>query len=248
MRIKTTLGLSILFFVSLVFLKTLYAADVITNRTGTIKITRPDGIVLTVNKHEPLPVIPSGSTMEVLSGGIDIAPTEGFIQVVVGNSVATVKAGDSVTASFEPKTKMASFKSNSGQISVITGNTTAMIKVSQEALFNLDKRTGVVEVRSVKGTIETITVGIKTSVSQGAIAMISADPNTRNIRVKSVEGNVIVTSIDGGVIMLAKAESTDIEGSAEGEIQTFAEEMAVPFVPAEEPVEPERPEASPHIP
>lgn len=248
MKIKTILGLLMLFFVSLVFLKTLYAVDIITNRTGTIKITRPDGIVLTVNKDEPLPAIPSGSTVEVLSGGIDIAPTEGFIQVVVGNSVATVKAGDRLTASIVPETKMASFKSDSGQISVITGNTTAVVKAGQEVLLGLDKRTGVVKVRSINGTIETITIGVKTSVSQGAIVMISANANTRNVHVESAEGNVIVISIDGEVIMLAKAESTDTAGSAEGEIQTFAEEMAMPFVPAEEPAEPERPEASPHRP
>lgn len=224
------------------------AASFILNRTGTIKITQPDGTVLTVNSKEPLPVIPSGSTVEVLYGSIDIAPAEGFIQVVVANSVATVKAGDRVTASIDPKTKMASFKSDSGKISIITGNTTAMVKAGQEALFSLDKRTGVVEVKSVNGTIETVTVGVKVSVSLGAVTMIKADPKTRNVYVKSVAGDVEVISIDGKVIMLAKAESIDIVGSAEGKIQSFEEVAEMVPVLEEEPVEPERTEASPHRP
>ena len=231
-----------------VFSITLCAQEVITQRTGPIKITKPDGSVLTVGKEEALPDIPSGSTVEVLSGGIEVKPLEGFIQVVVGDSIAAVKAGDRATASMEPKKRMADFKVEAGQINIITGNTTTTVKAGQQVQIGLDRDTGVTEVKSIKGSIETVTVGVKVSVPQDAIAKISADAKTRNVHVESVNGYIVVTPIDGKVIMLAKAESIDTEAKAEGEIQTFAEAAVPLFVPVEEPAEPERPEASPFRP
>jgi len=216
------------------------------NRTGTIKITLPDSTVLVIGKDDALPDIPSGSKVEIISGSLDIGPSAGFIQLVVGDSVATVKAGDRVTASIDPATKMEGFKVSAGQIKIITGNTSTTVQTNQEVRISLDKRTGRTEVRSVKGDIETTTIGVKVMVRQGADALIDIDPKTRTVHVKSIDGDVTVASLDGKVIRLAKAESTQTEGSVEGEIQTFGEIEA--FIPAEEPVEPERPEASPHRP
>lgn len=243
-------GISLMFIVLVIFFfqESLMARSLISNRSGTIKITRPDGSVLTVEKDEALPAIPSGSAIEVLDGSIEVTPAKGFIQLIVGDSAATVNAGDKVRASIDLKTGMADFAVGAGKISIVTGNTTTTVKTGQQAQIDLVKRIGIVEVRSIKGAIETVTMGVETSVLQGAAAKISVDAKTRNVRVESVEGDVIVISIDGKEIMLAKAESTDTEGSVEGEVQTFAEEIAEPFVPAEEPAEPEIPEASPHRP
>ena len=239
--------------ISLIFLATTIfffqdglSAQTTLNRTGTIKITLPDSTVLVIGKDDALPDIPSGSRVEIISGSLDIGPSAGFIQLVVGDSVATVKAGDRVTASIDPATKMEGFKVSAGQIKIITGNTSTTVQTNQEVRISLDKRTGRTEVRSVKGDIETTTIGVKVMVRQGADALIDIDPKTRTVHVKSIDGDVTVASLDGKVIRLAKAESTQTEGSVEGEIQTFGEIEA--FIPAEEPVEPERPEASPHRP
>ena len=238
-----------LFFVAtMVFFSqdNLFAKDLVLNRTGAIRITKPDGTVLKVEKDQALPEIPSGSKVEVITGSIGIEPSEGFIQVVVGDSVAMVKAGDIVTASMDLETNMADFEALAGQIRIITGNTTTIVNSGQKVKISLDKRTAIVEVRSIKGTIGTITAGVKVLVPQDATARISADAKTRKVRVEAINGYVNVMAIDGEVIMLAKAESLDIEASVAGEIQTFAEEAIAPFVPVEEPAEPERPEASPH--
>jgi hypothetical protein len=230
------------------FQGSLSAQTTILSRTGTIKITLPDSTVLVIGKDDALPDIPSGSKVEIISGSLDIGPSAGFIQLVVGDSVATVKAGDRVTASIDPATKMEGFKVSAGQIKIITGNTSTTVQTNQEVRISLDKRTGRTEVRSVKGDIETTTIGVKVMVRQGADALIDIDPKTRTVHVKSIDGDVTVASLDGKVIRLAKAESTQAEGSVEGEIQTFGEEAMPAFVPAEEPAEPERPEASPHRP
>ena len=82
---------------AVVLLQTVSAAAItVTNRTGTIRITRPDGAVLTVNAEDPLPEIPSGSKIELLTGAAEFALTEGSIEVIVAGSIATVEAGDSL--------------------------------------------------------------------------------------------------------------------------------------------------------
>jgi hypothetical protein len=226
---------------------TLIAGDIILNRTGNIKITKPDGAVLTVGKDESLPDIPSGSTVVILDGIIEVSPTTGFIKIVVGDSMATVKAGDKVTAKADSVTGMADFKVDAGQVSIITGNTTSIVKANQQALIGLDRKTGIVEIRSIKGTIETTTVGVKAAIPQDGIAKINADAKTRNIHIEAVKGKIIIISIDGELNEVAEGKSIDTAGSAVGEIQTF-EEIEIPSVPEEEPAEPERPEASPHRP
>jgi hypothetical protein len=220
------------------------AKNSILNYTGTIKITNPDGKVFMVMKGQSAPEIPVGSTIEVLNGSIEIEPSEGFFQVVIGGSAATVGAGDMVIAGLDSETAMADFEVATGQISIITGNTTTLLDANQEAWIGFDKRKGIVQVKSIKGAVETITVGVKALIPQGGIAKINVDAKARKVHVESVNGDIAVTSVSGKVIMLAMAKSIDTAGSAEGEIQTFEEVSK--FEPVEEPPEPERPEGSPY--
>jgi hypothetical protein len=89
---------------------------------------------------------------------------------------------------------------------------------------------------------------VKVSIPQDGVARINVDPKTRIVHVASIAGSIVVTSTDGKVVMLAQGESTDTNASIEGEIQTFGEAEGPVFSEAEEPAEPERPEASPHLP
>jgi hypothetical protein len=239
--------LGILLALLIVFPIVSSAQEVITNRSGTIRITTPEGTVLTVTKDQPLPAIPSGSTIEILEGKADISPTEGFVKVIVSGSAAIIGAGDIITTSLDSKTGTSDFAVVTGEIEVISGNTIVKLNKGQETQINFDKTTGVAEIKSIKGEIETVTVGIKTLIMQGAVARINADPKTRMVHVKSTIGELHVTSIDGKVFRVTEGESMETEGSAIGEIQTFGEGIEA-VVPEEEPVEPERPEASPHRP
>jgi len=224
-----------------------WAQEVITNRTGVIKITHPDGTTLTVKKDEPLPVILSGSTIEILEGSADIAPGEGFVKVIVAHSIALIEAGNKVTASLEPGTGKANFLVGLGEIDIKTGNTIVKLKTGQEVKIGLTKTSGMAEIKSIRGNIETVTVGVKVLVPQDAVAKISADPKTRKVHIVSGAGELQITSIDGRVSRVAKDGSVETEGAVEGEIQTFGEGIETAIV-SEEPAEPERPEASPHRP
>jgi hypothetical protein len=226
-----------------------YAQDIITYRTGTIRITQPDGVVLIAGKDEALPEIPSGSTIEVLSGSINVVPAAGFIQVVIGDSVSTVKAGDRVIASVDPKTKMADFNVGTGEVSIITGNTTITVIAGQEVQIGLDTFTGIVSVKSIRGIIETVTAGVLTSVLQGGFAQIIVDSQTREVHIDSTDGMVEVISLEGERTILARGESKDIQGLATGEVLAFpGEAIEISALLTEEPSEPEWPEASPHRP
>ena len=244
---KVHMLLGILSALMIVFPIVSSAQEVITNRSGTIRITTPEGTVLTVTKDQPLPAIPSGSTIEILEGKADISPREGFVKVIVSGSAAIIGDGEIVTVALDSKTGNADFAVVKGEVEIISGNTTVKLNGGQETQISFDKTTGIAEIKSIKGQIETVTVGIKTLIMQGAVARINVDPKTRVVHVKSAMGELHITSLDGKVFRVTEGESMETEGSTMGEIQTFGEGIET-AVPEEEPVEPERPEASPHRP
>jgi len=248
MKTKTISGAVVLFLFITAIFQAVYAANIITHRTGAVKITKPDGTVLTVEKDGHLPDIPSGAVVEILDGGMDVTPAVGFIQVVAGNSVATVKTGDRVAVFIDSATGMARFKVYAGKINIVAVNTTVTVRTNQHVQIGLDERTGTAEVRSIKGVIETVTVGVKVSVPEGAIAKIRADARTRTVHVESEVGVSRVISIDGKVTIVAEGKSIDMLASAIGEIQTFPGEVTEVLLPREEPAEPERPEGSEYRP
>lgn len=222
----------------------LMAEGLILNHTGTIGVTKSDGVVLVIEPGQALPDIPSGSRVEVLNGGIEVEPVEGFIQLVLGGSVATVKAGDSLSASIDEKTGLADFKVKAGQVNIITGNTTTTIGAGQQVQVGLDKVTGITIVKSIVGQIETVTVGVKVLIPEGSIIKLKADAKTRNVHIECAKGAVNVVAVDGKATELKEGQPLDTPGSAEGEIQTFNEVSR--FEPAEEPTQPLRPEGSPY--
>ena len=227
------------------FQSSLMAEGPILSRTGTLQVTNPDGTVSVIGPTEALPSIASGSKVEVVNGSIEIAPSTGFIQLVIGGSVATVKAGDSVTATLDPATGKADFQVKKGQVKIVSGNTTTTLAAGQHALIALDKVAGIATVESIAGNIETVTVGVKSTVSQGCTGQMSADPKTRNVHVESVQCRVTVVAIDGTVTNLDTRGVIDTPGAAIGEIQTFEEGANATIPHIEEARQPLRIEGSP---
>jgi len=232
--------------VTLIFLlqATLFA-EAISNRTGTVKITKPDGSVFIVTKDQALPDIPSGSTVEILDGSAYIAPADALINLVVGNSISVIEAGDRVSISFDPATGDSVFRVSAGEITVTTGNTKTTIRAGQAARINFDEGTGTAEIRSLAGDIDTETAGVKAMLTPGAAAIIRADAATRTISIESADGMIRVVGIDGSADLLAKGESIETPASDETEITSYAEEKAQELQEArEEPAEPDRSEGS----
>ncbi len=230
------------------FQSNVMAQSVIVYRSRSVKITKPDGTIISVEKGDPLPRIPSGSIIEVLEGALDITCLDGFVQVVVADSVATVEKGDRIIASLDRDN--ARFKVVNGQVDVVTGNTTTTIKLMQVAMLRLDKRAGNVEVKSLKGTIETMTIGVIALIPKNAMAQISVASKTREVNVECLSGEIEVVSTNGEKMTLAKGKSVNISGFILGKIQTFGEDEAdeLDDIPEDEPTEPEVPEGSPHRP
>ncbi len=252
MKLKAITGCIMLSFIVIVFSETLYAANIVINRTGAIKIINPDGTALTASQDESLPMISAGSTIEILEGSSDVSfMEEGFIKILALDSMAILNNGDVINVSIEKKTGSSNFTVNSGAIEITAGNTVIKLKNEQKVTINFNKATGAVEAKSLNGEIETVTAGVNVNIPTYAAVIIKIDPKTKMVNVTSIEGESIVMSIDGKKIMLAKADSINTESTIEGEIQSFAEgetAAAPPALAMEEPAEPERPEASPHRP
>ena len=115
--------------VSSVFLLTqsAFAAVTIANQTGTVKITAPDGQVATVEAGNPLPNIPAGSTIEVVTGKAEISASDGdTVNVLVNDSTVQVGNGAKVSVRIDLRTGNANLDVVAGNVQVLNpdGTTT----------------------------------------------------------------------------------------------------------------------------
>ncbi len=98
--LKKIFGLMFILFMA--FQLSAFAAINIGQRTGTLKITMPDSTVLIIAPGDPLPVIPDGATLEVVSGIAEISTTgASTVQVVAGGQTINVTPASTISISFE---------------------------------------------------------------------------------------------------------------------------------------------------
>lgn len=260
MKMRIGIVLFGLLFTAAVFVQSAHAAKIVRKRTGTIEIVMPDGTKVKVTEKEPLPEIPSGSTINVLSGEVDVKPSAGFVNVVFGGTSVKVGSTGRVVASFNSKSGKTTFKYG-GAVSITKGDTTVNLKKGQRAQIVLDKKTGKVTVKSIKGKIETVTGGVTVIVPRGGAANLNINDKTKKVSIESIEGELEVISETGGITTVADGEelvtrSDEMPGaeppgepgaeepSADEPEDLLAEEPEI----TEEPAEPEFPEASPILP
>lgn len=163
--------------ISLALFQVASAQDVITDRTGTIVITMPDGTFVTVGVDDAVPDIPSGATIEVISGTIAVAPEAGSVTVIVGNTQATVTAGQAVEVSLDLTTGAAEVTSTAGTIQTVTAGVAAAVPAGATATITADAATGEVSIAADGGSVTVteadgtvVTVAAGTSVSTEAAA------------------------------------------------------------------------------
>lgn len=102
-----------------------FAAVVVANQTGTIKITTPDGKVTTVEAGSPLPTIPAGSTIEVVTGKAEISANGGdHVNVLVNNSTVQVGDGSKVSVNIDLRTGNANLNVLTGSAQVLNSDGT----------------------------------------------------------------------------------------------------------------------------
>lgn len=124
----------------------IYAVQIIANRTGAVRIEYPDGTIDNVGIDEDINNLPSGSTVYALNSSMTIAPVDGWIKVVVGPSVATVKAGDGITVRYDENNSAACFHGDRGQVSIVTGDTTTLVDKNEDVEITLNGETGIPEI------------------------------------------------------------------------------------------------------
>ncbi|GEM_PF-6021218 len=79
------------------FSNSTFAAIVITNQTGTIKIDQPNGQVITIQPGEKIPTIPSGSKLMLINGSAEISATEAdTATLLISNGTIMLKDGAKV--------------------------------------------------------------------------------------------------------------------------------------------------------
>ena len=115
--------LSVLLFAFLMT-PTLLVADIfLGNVTGTLAITTPDGQVLTVEAGEPLPPIPSGSSIELITGTAEVSATDtDIVYVLVERSTVTVEGGTKSFIWVDLRTGDTCLEVIGGRVSVLQTN------------------------------------------------------------------------------------------------------------------------------
>ncbi len=185
MRVRTVLFLLCAFLAIAFTATSVFADDVITERTGTIIVITPDGTVTTVNANDPLPPMPPGTTITLISGTMTLAPNSGEYSVTLGDTVATVGAGDVAQFGFDSTTGQPQVESTSGTIETETNGVAVSIPAGGTATIGVDTTGGVtvsaegedVTVTTPDGTPETVPAGTS-STTPGAPTVVEVETET----------------------------------------------------------------------
>lgn len=199
-------------FVFCLVCSTVYAEGMITDRTGTVRITSPDETISIVYEKEPLPDIPSGSLVELFSGSVKAAPVEGFILLSAEDATAEVSAGDRVALDVDQKTRMADFKVDAGKISIKAVNAMVIVNQGQEAEIKWSELFGASEVHSIKGNLEVFSVGVKIFVPEGAIARIATSSMAMDVHIESKAGIIKALDVNGKTVEISQGKSVAVRG------------------------------------
>ncbi len=101
---------------------TSFAAIIVDNRTGALKIFMPDGKQVVIQKNDPLPNIPDGAIITLLGGSVTIGTTgKSVVSVSTGTYTLQIKEESRVNLTLNADGTMSS--------TVIAGQTTVTRKV-----------------------------------------------------------------------------------------------------------------------
>ncbi|MFH1996700.1 MAG: hypothetical protein ABIJ27_06850 [Candidatus Omnitrophota bacterium] len=190
-------------FISLFCVHSAFAA-VITNRTGTITITNPDGTVSIVGVNDPLPDIPSGAVIEILYGTIELAPSSGVFTIVAGNTTVTMTGGQKAKVGLDVSTGAASVTSISGTIQTETAGVQASVPSGATATISANPSTGTVTVSAQGGSVVVTNADGTTSVVTSGSTSTSSAATGSSIRTKTT-----TTGADDATEEPSEPEQTD---------------------------------------
>ncbi len=125
--------------------------------TGEVLITLPDGTQITLEPGLPVPPIPSGSTIEVISGDAVIDVMGVKISLVAGDAVKIYDV-DEIRGRFKIETIK-------GQNEVFVGLTKATMDEGDIMAVRINQETFEVSLIVLKGSVEVEQDGVKTTLS-----------------------------------------------------------------------------------
>ena len=147
-----------------------FAAVTIENRTGTISITMPTNEVITVQADQPLPSIPSGATVSVVTGSAEISASEGdTVNVLVNNSTAVVSGGAKVSAGVDLSTGNGTLNVLSGSVPVTQADGTTQTLAAGQTISAPSGAPISASSLNIPGTDPTEGVGRNEDVKQGLV-------------------------------------------------------------------------------
>ncbi len=86
-----------------------FAAIIIENRTGAVKIFMPDGKQIVVQVNEALPTIPDGATITILAGSATVGTTgKSSVSVSIGTYTVLLKEDSKINLTLNPDGTMTS--------------------------------------------------------------------------------------------------------------------------------------------
>ncbi|MCX5694953.1 MAG: hypothetical protein NT014_07570 [Candidatus Omnitrophica bacterium] len=86
-----------------------FAAIIMENRTGAVKIFMPDGKQIVVQANEPLPAIPDGATITILAGSATVNTTgKSTVSVSIGTYTVQIKEDSKINLTLNPDGTMTS--------------------------------------------------------------------------------------------------------------------------------------------
>ncbi|MFH0855469.1 MAG: hypothetical protein V1869_02980 [Candidatus Omnitrophota bacterium] len=130
-----------------------FAAVDITNRTGTIEITMPDGTAVTITADQPLPEIPDGAVITVTSGSANITTSgTSTVSVSIGGSTLQVSAGTTVNLGLN-EAGTANIAVTAGQAVVSCGGTSATVGANSSINVTLNTATNTGSFQVVSGSV-----------------------------------------------------------------------------------------------
>ena len=163
---KKLLFLIMTFFFA--FQLTCFADINITNQNGTIKITSPDGTVVTVEAGQPIPPIADGSKIEIISGTVELSTTgTSTVNLVIDGNTVGVSAGTTLKFGLD--------SAGATTLSVTAGSVS--LKTTDGKTVALDTGDGITVNKGPGGasTIQVITGTISITGLDGKTATYSPD-------------------------------------------------------------------------
>ena len=147
-----------------------FAAIAVENLTGTLSIKTPTGEVMTVEAGQPIPQIPSGSTIELITGSANISVSGTDVaNFLINNSTVVLKDGSKVGVTIDLQTGNATINVIAGSVEVLQPDGTTQT-INAGSQFSAPAPTPVsMDTLNVPGTNPAQNTGREGDAEQGLI-------------------------------------------------------------------------------